>query len=429
MKDKKLFQKIVFIGLILLILLSLVAPAIFSQPAKPHQEKLLNGLKVLMWPNNSADKVWVRVRVHAGSAFDPQGKEGLMRMLADNIFPDAATKEFFEEDLGGSLSVETNYDYIEVAASSKPDSLLSVLETLSTAVSNPTIDKEQTAKLRTALIEELAKTEGDVDALADHTAAKRLLGTFPYGRPVFGTPASVKTVEFPDLIDAKQRFLTADNATLAISGNFDRNLAFRAVRRYFGSWLKSDRRTPSSFRQPDDPPAGVLSVASPKTDAAAVRIMYRGTSRSDKDHAASQIFGRVLDARLRARMPSSHADRLFVRNIAHVLPGITTIGLTAGKNDLGAADGKVALSETLAKALADPITDAEFQSARNALRTEWSSYDLIAAWLDVETYKIAGADAYSKSLDTTTLADVNAFADKFRKQPSATVVIASPAAN
>lgn len=425
MKNKKLFQKIVFIALIVLILLSLVAPAIFSQTGKPQQEKLLNGLKILMWPNPSADKVWVRVRIHSGAAFDPQGKEGVMRMLADNIFPNAATKEFFEEDLGGSLSVETNYDYIEVATSAKPDSLLSVLETLSTAVSNPTIDKDQTARLRTALIESLTKEEADIDVVADQTASKRLLGTFPYGRPVNGTTASVKLIEFPDLIDAKQRFLTADNATLAISGNFDRNLAIKAARRFFGGWLKSDRRTPSTFRQPDDPLAGILAVPTAKSDTAAVRIVYRGASRSDRDHAASQIFGRILDARLRSRVPAGTAERLFVRNSAHVLPGVITIGLVAGKNDVMTTDGKLVFADTVSKALAEPVTDSEFQTVRNALRDEWSKYDPVAAWLDIETYKIAGADAYSKSLDSATLADVNAFAEKIRKQPSATVVVAT----
>ena len=41
-----------------------------------------------MWNVPKSDKVTVKVRVHSGSAFDPQQKEGVMRLLADNIFPD-----------------------------------------------------------------------------------------------------------------------------------------------------------------------------------------------------------------------------------------------------------------------------------------------------------------------------------------------------
>src|SRR5580765_7591926 len=130
--------------------LALVAAGTLAAQA-PKQEELLTGLKVLMWPDAKADKVTVRIRVHAGSAFDPQGKEGTMQLLADDLFPNEAARDFFSEDLGGSLSVVTTYDYIQINASSKPEGFLTMLETLSAAISNPAIDKELTAKLRTAL--------------------------------------------------------------------------------------------------------------------------------------------------------------------------------------------------------------------------------------------------------------------------------------
>src|SRR4051794_6990253 len=57
------------------IILFLASLGVFAQKASirdPKQEKLLNGLKVLMWSDPSADKVAVKIRVHSGSAFDPQ---------------------------------------------------------------------------------------------------------------------------------------------------------------------------------------------------------------------------------------------------------------------------------------------------------------------------------------------------------------------
>ncbi|MFT3745709.1 MAG: pitrilysin family protein [Pyrinomonadaceae bacterium] len=429
MKNKKLFQEIVFVALILLILLSLVAPAIFSQDlTAPRQEKLLNGLKVLMWPDAKADKTTIRIRVHSGSAFDPQGKEGVMQMLADNVFPNEATKDFFREDLEGSLEIVSNYDYIEINATGKADSFVSMIETLSTAVANPVIDKEQTAKLRVALIEKAKAAEGDPIYIADQAAARRLFGTYPYGRPENGSSASLAKIDFADLIDAKQRFLTADNATVTISGKFDRDLAFRAIRRYFGSWLKSDKKTPSTFREPDDPATALLNVVSPKPDVAAIRIALRGTSRSAKDLAASMVFTNILESRLKARVPAIYADQLFVRNEAHTLPGMITIGFAAGKNDVGNANGKIEANELVGKALADAITDAEFQAARSAFVAQWWKRDATTFWLDADTYKLNDAQAYARSADNVTLADVNAFAEKARKQPIVTVLLNTPPA-
>ena len=424
MKNKNLFVKIVFIAFIVLLLFSLVAPAIFSQTSPaPKKESLLNGLKVLMWSDAKADKVSVKIRIHAGSAFDPQGKEGVMQLLADNIFPNEASKEFFVEDLNGSLEVVTNYDYIQINASSKAEDFLTMLETLATAVSSPAIDKETTAKLKTALLAKIKTLEADPAYVADRAAAKRLFGTFPYGRPQSGTEATVKTIDFADLINAKGRFLSADNATIAISGNFDRALGFRAVRRYFGGWLKSDKRVPSTFRQPDDPPAGLQVVASPAKGRTAIRYAMRGLARSDKDLVASLIFTNILESRLKARVPSGHTGDVFVRNEYHTLPGMIAIGFSADKGEFGTANGKVEANELVGKAIIDPITDSEFQAAKTAVLNEWAGRDAISFWLDVDTFRTA--EPTSKNAEIT-IADVKAFAESASKKPMVAILVNTP---
>lgn len=424
MKIRGLFKKFALAVLVV----SAVSVAAFPQTATiaPKRETLLNGLKVLMWSDLKADKVSVKIRIHAGSAFDPQGKEGVMRLLADNIFPNETIREFFAQDLGGSLDVTTNYDYIQIDATSDPANVLTMLETLSSSISNPTIDKETTAKLKSALAARIKTIETDPAYVADRATARRLFATFPYGRPQFGTEDSVKKLDFADVIDAKQRFMTADNATIAVSGNFERQLVFKAVRRYFGGWLKSDKRVPSTFRQPDEPPTGLLTIASPNIDVSAVRFAARGPSRSDKDFAAATIFAAVLEARLKSRVPSAFRDKVFVRNEAHVLPGSIVIGFSAGKNDIGSGNGKVEATGLISKVLAEALTDAEYYASRSAVSAEWAKRPVELFWLDIDTYKTNSADADRKIFDVVTLADVRSFAEKFKLSPMVSVLVNTP---
>jgi len=424
MKNKNLFVKIVFIAFILLLLFSLVAPAIFSQTlGAPKKESLLNGLKVLMWNDAKADNVVVKIRIHAGSAFDPQGKEGVMQLLADNIFPNEAAKDYFSEDLGGGLEIVTNYDFIQINASSKPEHFLTMLETLASAVADPNIDKETTAKLKTALLAKVKILELEPGYVADRAAAKRLFGTFPYGRPQYGTEASIKAIDFAYLIDAKDRFLSADNSTVAISGNYDRALGFRAIRRYFGAWLKSDKRVPSTFRQPEEPPTALLSVASPSSGKTAIRFAMRGLARSDKELMAAMIFTNILETRLKARVPAAHTGEIFVRNEYHTLPGMITIGFSADKGVFGASNGKVVANELVGKAIADPITEAEFQAAKAAVQTDWAGRDAISLWLDVDTFKTA--EPTSKSAEST-LVEVKNFAESAAKKSMVAILVNTP---
>ncbi len=424
-----LIMKKISISLLAAASVVLLSVAVLAQGPlpQPKQEKLLNGLKVLMWPMPKADSVTVTVRVHSGTSFDPQGKEGVMRLLAENIFPEQAARDFFAEDLGGGLSIESNYDFIEIIATAKPEHFLTMLETLSAAIANPTIDRPTTAKLKAALIEELKLIENDPAYIADNAVAARLFGTFPYGRPKFGSTASVAKIDFADLLDAKQRFLTADNATVAVSGNFDRVLGFRAMRRYFGAWLKSDKRVPSTFRQPDPPPAAVLSIPSPKAGAHAVRFAIRGSARGDKQYAASRIYALILDARMKARVPAEHSADVFVRSESHILPGMIILGFDGQRNESPNANGKVEANELVAKVLSDPINEAEFQIARSLFREAWSKRSVTGLFLDSDTFKTASPETDAAAADTVTIDDVRNFAAAASKQPIAAVLLNSQA--
>ena len=62
------------------------AVSTFGQTARaPKQERLLNGMKLLIWNDPTAQNVTVKVRIHSGAAFDPQGKEGVMTLLAESF--------------------------------------------------------------------------------------------------------------------------------------------------------------------------------------------------------------------------------------------------------------------------------------------------------------------------------------------------------
>lgn len=389
------------------------APAVLSQSARaPRQERLLNGLKLLVWPNTSSDRVTVKIRIHSGTAFDPQGKEGVMALLAESFYPNETTSDFFREDLGGGLSVSTNYDYIQVTGWAKPDEFLTLLESLSTAVSNPTIDKETTPKLIARRLEKLKDLENDPVYLADLAASRQLFGTFPYGRPELGTPESVTALSFADLIEARQRFLHADNATVSISGQVDPALAYRAARRYLGSWLKSDRIVPSTFRQPEPPDTGMVTLTVSMEAAPHTRFALRGVARNEKDFSAAMILRSVLEARVRQNL--SEASQVYVANEAHVLPGSFVVGATS-------ADQIPAnlVSLLLAKA----ITGAEFDTARANAAAQRQKLAQDELWLDVDTYKLGSAADEQKRFESVTLADVQRVAGRLAKNPVVAVTV------
>lgn len=397
-----------------------------SSAGTPRQEKLLNGMRVLMF-SDPAEQIKVRLRVHSGAAFDPQDKEGLMCLLSDAIFPNQASRDFFT-DLGGGLEVTCNYDFIEIAASSNQEGFLTMLETLAAAVSTPTLDKEVTGAVKAEAVKRAAELEKQPAYAADIAAASHLLGTFPYGRPANGTLATIEKIDFADLRFAYGRFFGADNATITLSGRYDGEVTYRAIRRFFGAWKKSDGRVPSTFRQPDPPQTALKTVASPVAGTGELRMAARGIARNAREYPASLVAAKLVEARLKAASPADKRELVSVANNANILPGTFVIRFS----DIGrppssdSAAKPVELNEVVPKALSDRISQAEFDAAKRLVLAERGLIDKTILWIDVDTYGLRSARAEADAFTAVSLGDVQAFVDKLRGTPMASLMMFTP---
>lgn len=421
--------------LLLLILFHFAATS-FAQAAKfpePRQEKLLNGLKLLVWNTPGAEKVTVKLRVHSGSAFDPQGKEGVMALLGAALFPGEAQREFFTEDLGGSLQITSNFDYIQINATAKSDQFLTVLETLAAAVTNPQIDKEVTAGVVAARLARVRQLEKSPLYIADQAVAKKLFGEFPYGRPSEGTSQSLAKIDFADLLFARQRFLTADNATLAIAGSVKPDLAFRAVRRYFGAWEKADKKVPATFRQPDAPNTESLRIETDDWNLRYVRFAVRGLARNDKDFAAAEIYRAALSESL-------NPDSKIVDKVLTGVQGSGKSYLLGGRYDLtiSGTDKAEKINELkiadFQKVFSEPISQTEFLKGKasviKSLNEQTDSIEKIADWwLDIDTYKLPTVAEQFRLFDAVTLENVQRVALRFQKEPVVSVFMIGKSKN
>lgn len=418
---------------LLALLLFLIGGNSFAQTAKlpnPQQEKLLNQMNVLIWNLPTAEKAIVKLRIHNGSAFDAQNKEGTMALLGDILFPNQAAKEFFQEDLGGSLEITSNYDYIQINATSNSDQLIKMLDTIANALIKLSIDKETTAKVVAARMEKVKELEKNPEYVADLVAAKRLYGDFPYGRSMMGTSESLAKIDFADLIFAQQRFLTADNATLAVISDTKSDLVYRAVRRFFGAWEKSDKKIPATFRQPDEPETKEISIEIPNAENDVRRLAMRVSSRSDKDFYATDVLTEIWRKEFCLNDESKFGKSSFE---PHFLRGTYIIRVNKLSNELPIMTRNPCslVLQKDGKTVYPPISQTDFDQAKTKVvaklnQQTLSISDLAELWLDVDTYKLVSVKDEIKKANNVTLADVQRVAENLQKQPMVSVIVKKP---
>src|SRR5436190_8961685 len=268
----------------------------------PDREQLLNGLTILYGNRASDPNVLLKLRIKSGAAFDLAGKAGTMSLLADAMFPESTTREYVTEQLGGRLDVLTSYDSIQVTISGKASELERMIELLRNAILNVNLSPESVATLREARIKELAAKSSYAET-ADRAVASRLFGSYPYGSPPNGTTVTVAKIDRADLMFARDRFLNAENATLAVIGGVEKARLMRDLRQLLGPWQKGDRIVPATFRQPGTVDDRVLVIDQPGAGNVQIRLAVRGLSRSDPDVAATIPLSFIVNQRWQAAVP------------------------------------------------------------------------------------------------------------------------------
>lgn len=409
---------------ITIILFILSINSAFSQTVKfpePRQEKLLNGLKLLIWNEPSAQKATVKIRIHYGAAFDPKDKMGTMALLADILFPNEQAKAYFTEDLEGSLDIDTTYDFIEISATGKTDELQAILETLATAVTNPQITKDFFEPVLSARIEKVKELEKNPAYVADLAVSHRLYGDFPYGKSAQGTSESLAKIDLADLLLAEQRFFKADYATLAVIGNANPDFVYRSVRRLFGGWQKSEAKIPATFRLPDAPDTKEIAIELPEVNQPATRFAVNVAPRNDKDFYATQILMKIRQNQFCLNNEASYGKSSYqpylLRGFYMVSKYESANGNTAGCQVLTLKDGKF---------ISSPVTQSDFDAAKSAVISEYRQRNISEVadlWFDVDTYKLSSVKDEMAKLNNVSLGDVQRVAGKLQNEPVVSIVV------
>jgi predicted Zn-dependent peptidase len=403
------------------------APLVRSQSLPhPQREQLLNGLPLYLWPRPSDQDVLLKLRIHSGAVFDLAGKSGEMGLLADILFPDPATREYFTEQMG-KLTVNTDYDAITITMQGKATEFERIVEILRNALVAPQLTPEVVSSVRDGRIKIVKETSISPATIADRAIAARLFGDYPYGQPHTGSAESLGRIDRADLMLARERFLNPNNATLTVIGGVQRARVLRTLRQLLGSWRKSEQTVPATFRQPQRADSRTLIINAPSDESVELRLATRGLSRSDKDAMAATVLASIMRERWKRLVPELARNPVFVRHEARLLPGIFVMG-AAVKNDVAQKVLRSA-KEIMKNVISNPVSAVELEQAKEeaviALNKSLSSSEGTAeAWLDVETYKLPPPEDQLRALQRISVADVQRVAASlFGKAAFASVVV------
>ena len=216
------------------------APRPFSIAA-PVEQRLPNGLRVVLAQRSGVQLVTARLVVLSGSEADPPQRAGLAALTAGLLTKgtrqrSASAQAREAESIGGSLDSSADWDESELAITVAAPNLDAALGLLGDAAMRPTFATAELERLRAQTLDGLKVAYTQPGTLAALAAERLLYGNSPYGHPAGGTPASLARITRADLVALHARRYRPDNAALVLAGDVDMATAMQLAARHFGTW-------------------------------------------------------------------------------------------------------------------------------------------------------------------------------------------------
>ena len=184
---------------------------------------LSNGLRVLLFPRESANTAQLSIAVEYGSNQELPEIAGVAHFL-EHMLAGGSTKRIqlsqSIEDSGGILNLYTDKEHMMSMMDVLPEKLTEASFVISELLFNNDFEEEKFRKERKIIINELAEASDDPCERVEELLLKSLFKNHPVKRPVGGFPKTVKQLTLDQLSKAQSTNYVPQNMVLVLAGNF-----------------------------------------------------------------------------------------------------------------------------------------------------------------------------------------------------------------
>jgi len=341
--------------------------------------RLANGLKVLLFPDASQDRITISVTYLVGSRHEGYGEYGMAHLLEHMQFkgtprhPDP--KSEFQRH-GAHFNASTSFDrtnYYETLAASESN-LDWALELEADRMVNSNISKSDLDSEMTVVRNEFEAGENSPRNVLGERMASTAYLWHNYGHPIIGARSDIENVPIERLQAFYRKYYQPDNAVLLISGKFNEAAALGLVERHFGSTPRPARTLiPTYTTEPTQDGERTVTLRR-AGEVQLVSAQYHLPPGSHADFPAIDILvtalTKVPGGRLhRALVESGKASSIYGSDQQQRDAGYAYFGASLRK-DMPLEAARAALIATLEGFAAEPITDEEVERARTQLQND-----------------------------------------------------------
>lgn len=274
----------------------------------PFQSKTLkNGARIYVMEYHELPLVDFEVTLGAGSAQDPQGREGLADLVANLLRKGTSTRSARDiadsvDFVGGSLNASADQDGTRVTAEFLTRDVDLGLDLLVDTLMHPAFAPEEVDRQKKETINELRASRENPGLLASRRFIEILYGNHPYGHPTPGWESTVAAATRDDITRFYRDHYTPDNAIFIAVGDFKNEAMIAKLEAKLSGWTGK-----AAAKKPVPEPAvgqrgAIYLIDKPDATQSQIRIGGLGIRRVDPDYAALQVANTILGGGFTSRL-------------------------------------------------------------------------------------------------------------------------------
>jgi len=217
--------------------------------ARDIQKRVLpNGLVILTETMSHVRSVSVGVWIRSGSRGEVPEENGLAHFMEHMVFKGTERRSAEEiarqmDSVGGMLDAFTSKEQICFNAKVLDEHLPIAFDVIADLVLRPKFDSEDVKKERQVVLEEIKMDMDNPEYLLHDIFTRGFWPEHPLGRPILGTPETVRQFN-PDALRSRfRKWFAPDHLVISAAGNVKHEQVMDLVEREFGSLASSGPET------------------------------------------------------------------------------------------------------------------------------------------------------------------------------------------
>ena len=192
----------------------------------PSREVLPNGVRVVIQEHRTSDIVVLQLWVGVGGRDEAPEERGFSHFAEHMLFKGTETlgRGFVDREIeavGGRTNAATSYDYTYYYVLLPAARAARGIEMLADIAVNSRFDTDELGHEREVVFEEIRLGEDNPRAALHRRLYDLVFRGHPYGHPVLGAPAALRSATRDTLRAYYKRHYTAENMTLVVAGPVD----------------------------------------------------------------------------------------------------------------------------------------------------------------------------------------------------------------